>query len=101
MNYAVDGRTILFRTAEGSVLNEASMSVVAFEVDHFDDSTHEGWSVLVQGLARDIGDALGADAERMRHLSLVTWAPGARPRWFQIQPDSVTGRRIRVLPSTL
>ena len=101
VNYALDGRSVLFRTAEGTVLNEASMTEVAFEVDRIDETTQEGWSVLVQGLARDIGDAIGADAERIRHLSLVTWAPGARFRWFQIQPGSVTGRRIRVLPASL
>ena len=101
VNYALDGRSVLFRTAEGSVLNQASMAVVAFEVDHIDDASHAGWSVLVQGLARDIGDAVGADAERIRRLSLVTWAPGARPRWFQIEPDAVTGRRIRLLPASL
>ncbi len=101
VNYALDGRTVLFRTAEGTVLNEASMSMVAFEVDWFDGTSHEGWSVVVEGFARDIGDALGADAERIRHLSLVTWAPGTRPRWFQIEPDAVTGRRIRLLPASL
>jgi nitroimidazol reductase NimA-like FMN-containing flavoprotein (pyridoxamine 5'-phosphate oxidase superfamily) len=101
VNYALDGKTVLFRTAEGTVLNEASMSVVAFEVDRIDEITHEGWSVLVQGLARDIGDAVGADAERIRRLSLVTWAPGARPRWMHIEPSRVTGRRIRVLPASL
>jgi uncharacterized protein len=101
VNFALDGRTILFRTAEGTVLNEASIRAIAFEVDRIDETTHEGWSVLVKGFARDIGDAIGADAERIRRLSLVTWAPGNRPRWIQIQPDAVTGRRIRVMPAAL
>jgi nitroimidazol reductase NimA-like FMN-containing flavoprotein (pyridoxamine 5'-phosphate oxidase superfamily) len=101
VNYALDGRSILFRTAEGTVLNQASMAEVAFEVDRIDETTQEGSSVLVHGLARDLGDAIGADAERIRRLSLVTWAPGARPRWIQIEPDRVTGRRIRVLPAAL
>jgi hypothetical protein len=101
VNYALDGRTVLFRTAEGTVLNDASLTEVAFEADQFDEATHEGWSVLVQGFARDIGDAIGANAERIRQLSLVTWAPGARPRWIQIEPGKVTGRRIRVLPASL
>ena len=96
VNYALDGRTVLFRTAPDTVLNEASMSEVAFEVDHIDDTTHEGWSVLLQGFVQDITEAIGANAERIRQLSLVTWAPGTRPRWFQVEPDSVSGRRIRV-----
>jgi len=101
VNYALDGRSIVFRTAEGTALTEASMAVVAFEVDRIDETTQEGWSVLVQGFARDLGDAIGANAERIRRLPLVTWAPGSRPRWFQIEPDKITGRRIRVLPASL
>ncbi len=101
VNFTLDGRSILFRTAEDSVLNEASMRTIAFEVDRFEETTHEGWSVLVKGFARDIGDAIGADAERMRRLSLATWAPGPRPRWFQIEPDTVTGRRVRAMPAAL
>lgn len=101
VNYALDGDTVLFRTAEGTVLNQASMTVVAFEVDHLHPDTHSGWSVLVQGLAYDIGDTIDATSERVRRLSLITWAPGGRQRWFQIRPDKITGRRIRVLPDAI
>jgi nitroimidazol reductase NimA-like FMN-containing flavoprotein (pyridoxamine 5'-phosphate oxidase superfamily) len=101
VNYALDGETVLFRTGDGTVLNEASMRTVAFEVDEVDESTHEGWSVLVQGFARDLGDAVDATAERIHRLSLVTWAPGRRPRWFRIEPDRVTGRRLRLVPASL
>jgi nitroimidazol reductase NimA-like FMN-containing flavoprotein (pyridoxamine 5'-phosphate oxidase superfamily) len=101
MNFALDGETILFRTAEGTVLNEASLCVVAFEADHMDPETHTGWSVMVQGVARDIGDAIDPTSERLRRLALVTWAPGVRQRWFRIDPEKVTGRRIRVTPDSL
>lgn len=101
VNYALDGDTVLFRTAEGTVLNQASMTVVAFEVDNLDAADHSGWSVLVQGTAQDIGDAIDATSERLRRLSLVTWAPGRRPRWIQVRPDKITGRRLRVLPDAL
>jgi nitroimidazol reductase NimA-like FMN-containing flavoprotein (pyridoxamine 5'-phosphate oxidase superfamily) len=101
VNYAIDGESILFRTGESTVLTQASLSVVAFEVDHLDPSDESGWSVMVQGLARDIGDAIDATSDRQRHLSLVTWAPGTRSRWFHIKPDKVTGRRVAVYPSSL
>jgi nitroimidazol reductase NimA-like FMN-containing flavoprotein (pyridoxamine 5'-phosphate oxidase superfamily) len=101
VNFALDGDTVLFRTAEGTVLNQASMAVVAFEADQLDEPNRAGWSVLVQGIARDIGDAIDATSERLRRLSLVTWAPGARPRWFQIRPTKITGRRIRIVPGAL
>ena len=101
INYALDGESVLFRTAEGTVLNQASLSVVAFEVDRVDETKHAGWSVLVQGVARDISDAIDPTSERLRRLSLITWAPGIRPRWYRIHPDKVTGRRLRVTPDAL
>jgi nitroimidazol reductase NimA-like FMN-containing flavoprotein (pyridoxamine 5'-phosphate oxidase superfamily) len=100
VNYAIDGETILFRTAPDSILNAASLSVVAFEVDRIDESTHTGWSVLVQGFARDVGD-VGGTSERIHQLSLITWAPGERVRWLRIDPESVTGRQLRVMPAAL
>jgi uncharacterized protein len=101
VNYALDGDSVLFRTAEGSVLNEASMTNVAFEVDRIDDLTQSGWSVLLQGHADDIGDAIDATSERLRRLTLITWAPGQRQCWFVIRPHTISGRRLRVLPREL
>jgi len=101
VNFILDGESVLFRTAEGTVLNEAAFKVVAFEADFVEQETHEAWSVLVQGVAQDITHAIDANAERMRSLSLVTWAPGTRHRWFRIEPDKITGRRLRVVPDAL
>ena len=98
VNYALDGDTILFRTAPGSVLNKISMQNVAFEVDSIEDTTQSGWSVLVRGRAEGIADAVDATSERIRRLVLTTWAPGERERWFTIRPGTITGRRLRVLP---
>ena len=101
VNYALDGDTVVFRTAEGTVLNEASLSIVAFEVDHLDPADHSGWSVLLQGTAQEMSDAIDPTSERLRRLALITWAPGKRQRWFQVRPDKITGRRLRVLPDAL
>jgi nitroimidazol reductase NimA-like FMN-containing flavoprotein (pyridoxamine 5'-phosphate oxidase superfamily) len=101
VNYAIDGESIVFRTAEGSALTEASLRTVAFEVDDYNEITHSGWSVLVRGLAHDIGDALDDTSERLRRLPLDVWAPGTRQRWFHVQPDEVSGRLLRVLPEAL
>jgi nitroimidazol reductase NimA-like FMN-containing flavoprotein (pyridoxamine 5'-phosphate oxidase superfamily) len=101
VNYAIDGKTILFRTSEGSVLNEASMRVVAFEADRINVATHEGWSVMVQGVAQDIGNAIDPTSERLKRLALITWAPGTRQSWFRIDPDKVTGRRLHLSPDAL
>ena len=100
VNYAVDGHTIVFRSAEGTVLNKVALQVIAFEVDQIDEATHTGWSVLAQGVAQDVSDAIDTTSEQLRSLSLVTWAPGRRDRWFRLTADALTGRRLRVVPAT-
>jgi nitroimidazol reductase NimA-like FMN-containing flavoprotein (pyridoxamine 5'-phosphate oxidase superfamily) len=101
VNYAIDGESILFRTGQGTVLTQASLTVVAFETDYIDPRDHSGWSVMIQGFAQDIGDAIDATSERLKRLSLVTWAPGTRAHWIHIKPHKVTGRRLVVYPAEL
>ena len=99
VNYAVDGRTVVFRTGEGTVLNKAALHVIAFEVDKIDDATHSGWSVLAQGVAQDVGTAIDTRSEQLRRLALVTWAPDRRDRWFRLDAETLTGRRLSVRPT--
>ena len=99
VDYALDGEVVVFRTGTGSVLNQAALAVVAFEVDRFDDSGQTGWSVLVQGVAQDVGSTIDRNSERFRRLTLVSWAPGTKERWFSIRPEKITGRRISVVPA--
>jgi hypothetical protein len=95
LNYATPGGgVIVFRTAPGTVLTEASLRDVAFEVDQLDTATRSGWAVEVRGFGRDIGDAVDQESVRLRQLPLVPWAPGERLEWFEIRPVAVTGRRI-------
>lgn len=94
VNHGMDGACIVFRTASGSKLQAAERaSVVAFEVDEYDASTRDGWSVVVSGVAEQVLD--DADIERLEQLGVRPWAEGrARPCWVRIRPNSVTGRRI-------
>ena len=101
VNYVIDGEQILFRTRDGAKLSEAGLHRVGFEVDHVDPTTREGWSVLIQGQADDIGDAVDGTSQRLRSRTLETWAPGTRDRWFVIRPAKISGRRLRVLPLEL
>jgi len=99
VNYAVAGHgEVVFRTAAGSLLTEASLRRVAFEVDAIDAQAHTGWSVVVLGYCRDIADAIDAESAAMRALPLETWAPGTRDQWFKIVPTEITGRRITPAP---
>ena len=53
VNYVVQHRTVLFRTAEGTKLvSTAINNHVLFEVD--DHNVGEGWSVIVRGRARSL-----------------------------------------------
>jgi nitroimidazol reductase NimA-like FMN-containing flavoprotein (pyridoxamine 5'-phosphate oxidase superfamily) len=93
VNYAANRQgTIVFRTAEHSVLTNVEGHAVAFEIDGYDQHTRTGWSVCVQGCAHEFTD--DPEADRPVVLTVLSWAPGARDRWFAITADQVTGRRI-------
>jgi nitroimidazol reductase NimA-like FMN-containing flavoprotein (pyridoxamine 5'-phosphate oxidase superfamily) len=94
VNYAVDGSSIVFRTAAGTKLSAIPQTKVAFEVDDIDDATGEGWDVLVLGDAEEITDSLDSRSEQLRSLPIPSYAPGARWHRVRIAATGVSGRRI-------
>ena len=94
VNYAVAAKTIVFRTAPDTLLAAQGNGQVSFEADRIDETSREGWSVLVQGHARKVA---GEDeVRRLEHrTSLEPWAYGARDVWVRIIPARISGRRIR------
>lgn len=93
VNYALlDGR-IVFRTGEGTKLRAAvERAVVAFQVDHFDESQASGWSVMAVGVAEEITDP--EDLRAAQQLGLRPLAGGDRSHFVQIRPEFLSGRRI-------
>ncbi len=93
VNFAMTGKTIIFRTAPDTLLALYSNAPVSFEADHLDDALREGWSVLVQGHAHQI-----TDEGEVKHLEDTThvepWAAGARDVYVRIAPTRISGRRI-------
>ncbi|AFM16302.1 putative flavin-nucleotide-binding protein [Mycolicibacterium chubuense NBB4] len=91
VNFAVQRRTVLFRTAEGTKLvSTAINNNVLFEADGH--GTAEGWSVIVKGVARALRDDDDiADAQRAQ---LLPWPATDKPHFVRIRPLSVTGRRF-------
>ena len=92
VNYVVQRRTILFRTAEGTKLVSAAINNrVVFEVD--DHNVAEGWSVIVKGTARSLrtNEAI-EEAERAQVLS---WTTSDKSHYIRVIPESVTGRRFQ------
>jgi nitroimidazol reductase NimA-like FMN-containing flavoprotein (pyridoxamine 5'-phosphate oxidase superfamily) len=94
VNYVADGDHVVIRTAEGSKLDSSKLRRVAFEVDHIDPELREGWSVVVQGIGHEITTALDPLSERLRSLTLDSWAGGERGHWIRIDAHHVTGRRL-------
>jgi nitroimidazol reductase NimA-like FMN-containing flavoprotein (pyridoxamine 5'-phosphate oxidase superfamily) len=95
VNFTADADgSIVFRTAATSFLHRVAGQPAAFETDGYDERLHTGWSVCVQGVGREITDAEDPAARRLQQLTVITWAPGRRDRWFAITPDEITGRRI-------
>lgn len=93
MNYALDERSVVFRTAPGTKLSLAAIGVrVAFEVDEASELFETGTSVVVHGTLHEATDR--HELTRLRQLPIRTWAPGDRDHLLQEHARYVTGRRI-------
>ena len=68
---------------------------VAFEVDHLEESSREGTSVLVKGTARVVDD--WAEQEQLEQLDIRPWQRQPwRRSWMRIDPTEITGRRLGI-----
>ena len=96
VNFALDGTSIVFRTAsEGRLAATCRGTVVAFEVDFFNLDFHSGWSVLIIGGADAIVNE--GDLLRARQLPFAPWPGGHRDHFVRIVPGIVTGRMLSAL----
>ena len=93
VNYSVLDDQIIFRTGEGTKLRAAlERAVVAFQIDHIDESTGAGWSVMAVGLADEITDP--EEIRAAEQLDLHPFAAGDRSHFVRIRPEFLSGRRI-------
>lgn len=93
VNYVVDeAGDIFFRSDPGTKLDAvAKAPMIALEIDGIDEQRHLGWSVLVVGQARHLGDP----AEIARVLALLEpWPSGEKADVVRLRPTEVTGRRL-------
>ena len=92
INYAVEGGSLLFRTAEGNKLLAVVMgSEVAFEIDRYG----EDWarSVVVRGPARLLPED---EAHRTEKVRLRPWVPTEKYNVVEIEPKVVSGRAFEL-----
>jgi len=92
INYAVDGGSLLFRTAEGNKLLAVVMgSEVAFEIDRYGEDSAR--SVVVRGTARLLPED---EAHRADNIPLRPWVPTLRYNVVEIEPKVVSGRAFEL-----
>lgn len=95
VNFAVVDGDIVIRTNAGTKLAAAATNaVVAFEVDGIDARYHNGWSVLVQGIAAEITQP--AELVRLQQLALAPWT-GADGHFVKISTRLLSGRRLHAV----
>jgi nitroimidazol reductase NimA-like FMN-containing flavoprotein (pyridoxamine 5'-phosphate oxidase superfamily) len=93
VNFVVDGRTLVFRTGEGTKLAAATVAhSVVMEADGFDRSVGEAWSVVVKGEADRLERF--SDIDRAEELPLQPWSAHPKQWFVRIEPREVTGRRF-------
>jgi nitroimidazol reductase NimA-like FMN-containing flavoprotein (pyridoxamine 5'-phosphate oxidase superfamily) len=93
VNFAVSGKSIVFRTAPDTLLAVYADGRVSFEADQLDEALREGWSVLVHGHAHRITDEREVQKLEAR-TRLEPWAAGSRDVYVRIAPTRISGRRV-------
>jgi nitroimidazol reductase NimA-like FMN-containing flavoprotein (pyridoxamine 5'-phosphate oxidase superfamily) len=95
VNYAMDAETIVIRTAPGTKLTFGTRTPVCFEIDHYDRSAREGWSVVVDGTLEEVTSMSAPDVQQStREAGVEPWAAGAKDHWLRLGTTRMTGRRI-------
>lgn len=93
VNYALDGRSLVFRTAPGKKLAAVGRQErVVFEVDDVDADWSRGWSVVLRGFAEHVTDA--DEVARLEQLPLHPWDPEPKTDFVRITTNLVSGREI-------
>jgi uncharacterized protein len=97
VNYGVAGDEIVFRVEQRSHLRDMLARSVAFEVDHTEPKSGEGWSVLVRGSGHEVAmDRVPGLLRQMAGAFPHPWAEGVHNVWVSITARKVTGRRLTV-----
>jgi nitroimidazol reductase NimA-like FMN-containing flavoprotein (pyridoxamine 5'-phosphate oxidase superfamily) len=95
VNHTLEGVDVCFRTLGNSKVQAAvDRERVAFEVDGYDESTKDGWSVLVQGTAIIVADP--DEVRRLDSIARKPWVPGdpSEMTWIRVSTQAVTGRAL-------
>ena len=99
VNYRLFEDSIVFRTAEGSTMDEDLTTgiadaeyLIAFEIDELYPERREGWTVLIHGSAHHVTDEVERSA--VARAGVTPWVGGVRDLYMRIRPTHIAGRRI-------
>jgi nitroimidazol reductase NimA-like FMN-containing flavoprotein (pyridoxamine 5'-phosphate oxidase superfamily) len=99
VNYRLHEKSIVFRTAQGSPMDEDLRTGiadaeyrVAFEIDEVDTRAQEGWSVLIQGSAHHVESP--EEHASVTAAGVEPWPGGDKDLFLRVMPARITGRRI-------
>ena len=96
INYVYRDGAVLLRTAPYGPLAALAPGVdgVAFEIDHHEDLTQSGWSVVVAGRIEAVRET--AELARLWEDTRPSpWAAGTRTLLLRLTATSITGRQVR------
>lgn len=93
VNFALCDDDIVFCTAKGSKLSWLSLrGRVAFEADESSRAGHEGWSVLIRGVAQEVTQP--DDLAALRRGPLRSWLSSPHEHWVRISIEAISGRAL-------
>jgi len=91
VNFCFFDGDVVFRTQGTGALATVADSTVSFEVDHIDEATGEGWSVVVTGEAARVDDP--SEVVQLARLGIEPWAGGSRETFVRVKTAEISGRR--------
>jgi uncharacterized protein len=93
VNFTVLDGDIVFCTARGRKLSWLSLrGRLSFQADESRPADHEGWSVLVHGVAREVTDP--GELAVLRRRPLRSWLRSPEEHWVRIGVESISGRAL-------
>jgi uncharacterized protein len=91
--YRLVGERVLFRTGVGSKLDAATAdAVIAFEVDDVEPVGHDGWSVVVTGIAEVVDPT--TEVPPLPATAIPHWPHSEATRVLALPTELVSGRRL-------
>ncbi|MCV7226117.1 pyridoxamine 5'-phosphate oxidase family protein [Mycolicibacterium komossense] len=95
VNFVIQRRTVLFRTAEGTKLfSTVANDQVLFEAD--DHNVADAWSVVIRGTAHVLNTA--DEIHEAERAGLYPWIATQKLRFVRITPGEISGRRFTFGP---